>query len=733
MIQKKLSAVLVIALFFLCSLSFAQVPRGTYVPKNDMAKQSNWTKFEFTGGNKVKAYIGAMGVTVACYEYIYTLNGNNLSLSVAGQNGSAEGYTYNKVTDEISLHAGAFGTEGAIWHKAGATNNNATNNTTATKPTAPTVQQKPTTNVSGEGPKGIYLPMNEAAKMSNFTKFEFTGVNKLKAYLGVMGTSVAAFDYVYKLNGNNLSLMEAGKNGSVEFTYDRAKDQIALCAGAFGTEGAIWSKNGQSLPKEPEKKECDTKPNNKSIIYFHELAKKCALFSALAYQETRITCKSGDLETFFYTLGTISKGQPMPTSMLPTKEILFSTFLSNYKKLKDNNEIIYFTGKKNDNYVKKNDDTPYVLHAELKYNGYQGIESQNYHDGIEDNISYTFAYKKGDDNKGEGNDVCVAVILRGTDYVEWRGNMKVWEEKNKKSERHYSFQNANAELQKALRDYLNNTVALKNKNIHFLITGHSRGAAVANLLAVDLNEGAICNIKSVVAYTFATPNNRPDAKENDYNNIFNFCFDDDFVPQVPLEKWGYKKSGITRKACAEELWNFVGPIPKEKDFRIFVKEYVQLSKGREPSFDSDATQKVLQEFYNTANNVSVYYNNKLIMSPLWTKYLISIYRLSPNPFLSTIAKNINPEEDKTLYEFMRDYIASGIIAIADGDINSAVVGSVTKKFPVGNQVEKIANFFIDWTFLQDGKLIPHERYSINDTHQAFTYYYALLNDSFKLK
>ena len=98
---------------------YAQVPKGVYVPKNDVAKSLHFAKFDFTGGNKVKGYIGMNGVPLGVvYDYVYTLKGNTLSFSEAGQNGSVE-FTYDKVKDEISLLAGAYDTEGAIWGKEG--------------------------------------------------------------------------------------------------------------------------------------------------------------------------------------------------------------------------------------------------------------------------------------------------------------------------------------------------------------------------------------------------------------------------------------------------------------------------------------------------------------------------------------------------------------------------------------------------------------------------------------
>ncbi len=454
-------------------------------------------------------------------------------------------------------------------------------------------------------------------------------------------------------------------------------------------------------PCEPEEEivedDSEIQPDNFNE-YNQELAETCALYSALAYQETRITTKSGDLETFFYTLGKIPQGQPIPTSMLPPKDMIFSEFISHYKELKNSKEIIYFTGKINDDYVKKDDNKPYVLEAQLKYDGYTGITPcKCYHDEDEHNISHTFAYKKISEEE-----IQLVVILRGTDYVEWRGNMDIWEDGNKPSQRHFSFQNANKKLQDAIDKYIYDTKELRNKNINLLITGHSRGAAVGNLLAVDSNDKKWCRngkIKNVCAYLFATPNNSTFFSENGYENIFNFCFEDDFVPQIPLDtrfsEWSYGKSGKIYTTNAEQLWKFIGPIPnEEKDFRILEKEYIKLSENRDPSFDKEATERVMKSFSSLAPTVNIYYTEKMKMDCF--------------PGL---------EYNKTLHDFMRDYVANAAIEKLSSKILTALKQPV---IGIGinpcNNVYSIVDYFVDGIGMKK---------SVNDTHQAFTYYNAL--------
>lgn len=117
---------------------------------------------------------------------------------------------------------------------------------------------------------------------------------------------------------------------------------------------------------------------------------------------------------------------------------------------------------------------------------------------------------------------------------------------------HRGFADARDFAYEHLSDYINSLIAnsTKKEDIKILLTGHSRGAATANLLAAKLiDEGSSSKLVSqgnVFAYTFATPNvTKSNTTAEKYNCIFNIVNPEDFVTKVMLSSWGFSRYGIT--------------------------------------------------------------------------------------------------------------------------------------------------------------------------------------------
>ena len=79
----------------------------------------------------------------------------------------------------------------------------------------------------------------------------------------------------------------------------------------------------------------------------------------------------------------------------------------------------------------------------------------------------------------------------------------------------------------------------------FLVTGHSRGAAVANIIAAELTmKGNLASSNHILGYTYACPAVKIGA-DTSYSNIRNYNNPGDAIPELPLKSWGYERYGIT--------------------------------------------------------------------------------------------------------------------------------------------------------------------------------------------
>ncbi|MBR5619352.1 MAG: hypothetical protein IKW76_06435, partial [Clostridia bacterium] len=174
--------------------------------------------------------------------------------------------------------------------------------------------------------------------------------------------------------------------------------------------------------------------------------------------------------------------------------------------------------------------------------------------------------------------VIVAIWVRGTDsksLEEWSSNFHMGDlvrffdeydsvagksprQKNDdwtRKTNHRGFDVCATRILKFVEDYYTTTVKpVLNENpsysLAYWITGHSRGAAVGNLIAsylIDLKN-------ELYAYTFATPYNtaNTEASAEKYDCIFNLVNSNDFVPMLPMPEWGFTRYGKTAEVDASQ-------------------------------------------------------------------------------------------------------------------------------------------------------------------------------------
>lgn len=89
------------------------------------------------------------------------------------------------------------------------------------------------------------------------------------------------------------------------------------------------------------------------------------------------------------------------------------------------------------------------------------------------------------------------------------------------------------------------------------ITGHSRGAAVSNLVAGRLSteQNSVATTEHIFCYTFACPAVGKNV-DTSLDNIYNFNNPGDDIPTLPFEEWGYDRFGHTESLDLSQFDNF---------------------------------------------------------------------------------------------------------------------------------------------------------------------------------
>ncbi len=158
------------------------------------------------------------------------------------------------------------------------------------------------------------------------------------------------------------------------------------------------------------------------------------------------------------------------------------------------------------------------------------------------------AFSIGQKALSDGSTLVTAFIRGGGYGAEWVSNFNLTEEAMEQGY-HQGFSAAADEV----FDRLTETLSLIPGPVKVWITGYSRGAATANLLAGKLDDYALTtdqlSPEGIYAYTFATPcavlPDRDPAAER-YGNIFNIVNPGDVVTMVAPSAWGYGRYGVTK-------------------------------------------------------------------------------------------------------------------------------------------------------------------------------------------
>lgn len=181
-----------------------------------------------------------------------------------------------------------------------------------------------------------------------------------------------------------------------------------------------------------------------------------------------------------------------------------------------------------------------------------GFDNDEYYDmegyGLEDNDSVAFVMSRKEiTSPNDGNVTSLLTIcLRGSGYGDggWAGNLEV----GSGGSYHEGWKKAANAAFESIQAYCDKHPDIDPSTARVWLVGFSRSAAVANVLSQKLR-AELFNGDNIYTYTFATPSATdisvlPNKVET--NNIFNIISASDLVPRVPLRKWYFWKTGVTK-------------------------------------------------------------------------------------------------------------------------------------------------------------------------------------------
>ncbi len=241
------------------------------------------------------------------------------------------------------------------------------------------------------------------------------------------------------------------------------------------------------------------------------------------------------------------------------------------------------------------------------------ITVKNYTDDKNpDNVAFAMLNRKNESS------IDIIVSIRGSYNEEWQGNVQLTGAAYSASQLvHENFNKAKESIKNDIIDYCNQYAKDYDK-VNLIITGHSRGAAVANLYAkeaVDVSNSKesknnIPLFDTVTAYTFASPNvekieaNKSAQKMENYTSIYNFWFNTDIVPTVPLtsptDGWNYWKYG---RCFTKDISNDEYRIDIIKNWGIYISGQI----------NRDIVEQLALPF-SQWKSVEDYYNKELYKS-----------------------------------------------------------------------------------------------------------------------
>lgn len=166
--------------------------------------------------------------------------------------------------------------------------------------------------------------------------------------------------------------------------------------------------------------------------------------------------------------------------------------------------------------------------------GFKNVKSYDYEIKKPDSVGTNIAHKP------INNFETLIVSIQGDKYnIEWESNFVAGSKGNIKG-----FEDGSRKVISRIKEYIKENRI--NKEIKILVTGYSRGGAIANLVGVYLNEHKeefnIKSEKNIYIYTFEAPNSSSNNKI--YKNIHNVVNKNDLITYVYPSSWNIHNNGV---------------------------------------------------------------------------------------------------------------------------------------------------------------------------------------------
>lgn len=224
----------------------------------------------------------------------------------------------------------------------------------------------------------------------------------------------------------------------------------------------------------------------------------------------------------------------------------------------------------------------------MKYQGLSDVKSYNLSSAYSDcDLTQFYIGHRTVAYNGVTKDI-IAVVIKGTGSgAEWSSNFDLGNTSTyssyadwTNSSNHKGFDVAATRVLRYISSYISTYTSSSNTKAYW-VTGHSRGAAAANILGAKLTDQG----NTAYTYTFAAPNTtvKSAASAKKYTTIFNTVNADDFVPCLPCNDWNFRRYGRTYEASIADSYE------NEWEELTGISDYNPDTMGMQDTVDTLAT------------------------------------------------------------------------------------------------------------------------------------------------